>query len=1045
MMGVLIMKLRLLAGSALAAGLIVPFAALAQEVPSTGDATQVGTVTQTNNNGTPADDASLDNTIVVTGSRIARPALDSASPITSLSADQLLSQGNLSVGDALNNLPSLRSTFSQANSTQFIGTTGLNLLDLRGLGTSRTLVLVNGKRHITSSEGDFAVDTNTIPVDLIERVDTVTGGTSAIYGSDAIAGVVNFVLKRNYEGISLRAQGGVTDRGDRGAYFAAGTFGKNFDEGRGNIAVALEYAKNNTLRYTDRPDLTGAYTGRRQFNLSSPVNNDDVPDRTFFNGGIYSLGLSEGGTFIPYNAASATTCVSNGTVATRNPLSCRPNGFPRVFRFNTSGRLEEANYGTTDFRPFGSSNVLGGVGGSTLSNYGVLQPGLQRYSANVLAHYDVSDAFKPYIEAKYVRVESTQESSPTFAQNGSATNPAFAANSNGVPIFFDNAFLNPADAAFIRSTLVSSLNPNPTFFRLSRNNLDFGSRGELATRQTYRVVAGVEGDFNEDWHYDVSFNYGRFDNKLISRNNRIESRFRAAADAVRNGAGQIVCRINADASTANDDAGCIPISLFGASNATLTPQALSYFMTDTRYRGRAEEYVVNGFVSGDSSQLFSLPGGPVSFSLGGEYRRETASSAFDPIVSSGQTFLNAIAPFNPPAFEVKEAFGELNIPLLKDVFAFKELTLTGAGRVSDFKGATGTVYSYNAGIVWAPIRDIRFRGSYSRAVRAPTLSDLYSSPSQNFATIADPCDRLYSTNGPNNGANRQANCRAIGLDPTTFENTAARSSNLAILSGGNPNLREEKSDSYTVGFVLQPRFLRGFSVTADYYDIKVKSVISSISGQQTVDSCFDSATLDNQYCALINPRQGNGFFASPALLVSSVNFSALRAKGIDVDANYQYQFDENNSFSLRFIGNYVKNRSDFPYLDTPDLPERIRGELGDPIYSFNASANVKLSGLTLGYQARYIGRQSVTDWEATHDSKQGPAYDPDYSSPRYYPVVWYHDFRLGYDINEKFNFYAGVDNAFDRLPPLGLLGTTDGGAIFSNTGRFLYAGVKANF
>jgi len=1039
------LKSRFLAASALAAGLLLPSLSAAQDMPSTGDATQTGTVTQTNNNGTPSDDVGPSDTIVVTGSRIARPALDSSAPITSLSADQLLSRGSLSIGDALNELPALRSTFSQANSTRFIGTTGLNLLDLRGLGTSRTLVLVNGKRHITSQEGEFAVDTNTIPVDLIERVDTVTGGTSAVYGSDAIAGVVNFVLKRNYEGISLRAQGGVTDRGDRGSYFAAGTFGKNFSDGRGNIAVALEYAKTNPLRYLDRPEQTGAYSGRRQFNLSSPVNNDGVPDRTYFDGGVYSLGSSDGGTFIPYNGATATSCVSNGTVATRNPLSCRANGFPRVFRFNGTGRLEEANYGTIDFRPFGSGNALGAVGGSTLSNYGVLQPGIERYSANILAHFDVSDAFKPYIEAKYVRVESTQESSPTFAQNGSSTNPAYASNSTGVPIFFDNPYLNATDAAFIRTSLLSIANPNPSFFRLSRNNLDLGSRGEFAKRQTYRIVAGVEGDFNGDWHYDVSFNYGRFDNRLLSTNNRIESRFRNAVDAVRSPAGQIVCRINADTTTANDDPNCVPISLLGASNATLTPQALSYFMANTSYKGRAEEYVANAFVSGDSSQLFSLPGGPVGFSFGGEYRRETTSYAYDQLVSSGQTFLNAIPPFNPPAFEVKEAFGELNIPLLRDIFGIHELTVTGAGRISDFKGSTGTVYSYNAGVVWSPFRGLNLRANYSRAVRAPTLGDLYSSPSQNFASVNDPCDRNFSSNGPNGGANRLANCRAAGIDPTLFENSVARSATIAILSGGNPELREEKSDSFTYGFVLQPRFLPGFSLTADYYDIKVKNVISSISAQQTLDTCYDSATLENQYCALINPRQANGFFASPALLVSSVNFSALRAKGIDIDANYQYKFDEKNSASLRFIGNWVRNRSDFPYLDTPDLPERIRGELGDPIYQFNASANVKLSSLTLGYQVRYIGKQSVTDWEATHDSKQGPAYDPDYSDPSFYPVVWYHDIRAGIDVNEKFNFYVGVDNLFDKLPPLGLLGTSDGGSIFPNTGRFLYAGIKANF
>lgn len=1039
------LKTRFLAASALAAGLLCPIVANAQEAQSTGDATQVGSISANNTNGTPADDLNPNDTIIVTGSRIARPALEGAAPVTSLSSDQLLSRGDLSIGDALNELPSLRSTFSQANSTRFIGTTGLNQLDLRGLGTSRTLVLVNGKRHVTSSEGEFSVDTNTIPIDLVERLDIVTGGTSAVYGSDAIAGVVNFILKRNYEGVSLRAQSGITDRGDRGSYFVAGTFGKNFADGRGNVAVSLEYADTEPLRYVDRPEMTGAFTGRRQFNASSPINTDDVPDRTYFNGGVYSLGLSDGGTFIPYNAATATSCVSNGSVATRNPLACRPNGYPRVFRFNTSGRIEEANYGTIDFRPFGSGNALGGVGGSTLNNTGVLQPGLQRYSANLLAHYDFSNAFKPYVEAKYVRVTSTQESSPTFAQNGSSTNPAYSSNSVGVPIFFDNAYLNPADAALIRSTLISTSNPNPSFFRLSRNNVDLGSRGEFAKRQTYRIVAGVEGDFNGDWHYDVSVNYGRFENRLRSTNNRIESRFRNAADAVRNGAGQVVCRINADTSAANDDPNCVPISLLGAGNATLTPQALSYFMTTSNYKGKAEEFVVNGFVSGDSSQLFELPGGPIAFSLGGEYRRETASYSYDDLVSSGQTFLNAIPPFNPPAFAVKEAFGELNIPLLKDIFLIKELTVTGAGRVSDFKGATGTVYSYNAGVVWSPVRGINLRANYSRAVRAPTLGDLYSSPSQNFAFINDPCDVNYSTNGPNSGANRQANCRSIGLDPTTFENSAARSGNLAILSGGNANLKQETSDSYTYGVVLQPRFLPGFSLTVDYYDIKVKSVISSISAQQTVDSCFDSSDLNNQYCQLINPRQANGFFSNPALLVSSVNFSALRAKGIDLDANYQYRIDADNSLSLRFIGNYVANRSDFPYLDTPDLPERLRGELGDPIYQFNASADLKLSGLTLGYQLRYIGKQSVTDWEATHDSKQGPAYDPDYSDPSFYPSVWYHDIRVGFSVNEKFNLYAGVDNLFDKLPPLGLLGTSDGGSIFPNTGRFLYAGVKANF
>ncbi|MDB5672573.1 MAG: TonB-dependent receptor [Alphaproteobacteria bacterium] len=1017
-------------------GLTFGAVAPAHAQDATAQATAVDAQTaDTNNNGIAADDSGTTEAIVVTGSRIRRPALESAVPVTSMTADELLSTGSVSIGDQLNNLPSLASTFSQANSTRFIGTTGLNLLNLRDLGTSRTLVLVNGRRHITSSEGEFSVDVNTIPVDLIDRVDVVTGGSSAVYGSDAIAGVVNFITKRDFQGISVKGQGGVSTHGDAGSYFGSITAGQNFADGRGNIAVSAEYAQNNALYYTDRPEFTGAFTGRRQFQLTSPVNNDGTPDRTFVNGGVYSLGSSDGGTFIAYNGSTTNRCLT-GSVA------CKPGTtLSRIFRFDPNGNLSEANYGT-DLRGIGSGNGIGAVGGSTLNNTGQLEPGLKRYSVNLLAHYDVSDAFRPYIEAKYVRVDSVQESSPTFASGGAqgATAAAtYASNSTGIPIQLDNPFLNPA----ARATITSLLAPGSTFFRLQRNNLDLGSRGEFAKRETFRVVGGVEGTFNDDWHYDVSLNYGHFSNYLLSQNNRIESRFRNAVDATRNSAGQIVCRINADASTANDDAACVPVNLLGQGNPSQA--ALNYFMADTTYHGKATELDATASVSGDLSQLFSLPGGPIKFALGGEYRRETASYAFDDLVSSGQTFLNAIAPFNPPSFAVKEAFGEIEIPILRDFPFAQELTLQGAGRVSDYKGAVGTVFAYNGGVVYAPIRDIRFRANYSRSVRSPTLGDLYSSPSQNFALIDDPCDANFSTNGTNNGANRQANCRSIGLDPTTFVNSPARAATVSYLSGGNPNLKAETSDSYTVGVVIQPRWISGLAITADYYDIKVKNVIAAISAQQIVDSCYDSSTLDNQYCKLVNPRDASGFFASPALLQSSVNFAGLRAKGLDVDVSYNHKFSTDLAAQLHFVGTWVRTRNDFPYFDTPTLPERIKSELGDPAYAFNVSADVKYKNVNLGYQLRYIGKQTVTDYEATHDSPQGPAYDPDYSDPAWYPTVWYHDVRLGIEVDKNYNFYLGVDNLLNKMPPLGLLGNGGGDAIYSNTGRFVYAGFKAKF
>jgi outer membrane receptor protein involved in Fe transport len=962
--------------------------------------------------------------VVVTGSRISRPTLDSPIPVTSVSAADLTRTGAVSVGDVLNDLPSLRSTYSQANSTVSIGTSGLNLLDLRGLGVTRTLVLVNGRRHVTSSEGDFLVDTNTIPTDLLDRVDVVTGGSSAVYGSDAMAGVVNFVLKRDFDGVTLNAQGGLSDEGDRGTYRVSGTFGKNFAEGRGNIALALEYNKQDLLTYTDRPDLTGAVLGRRQFQLvDSPSADNTIPDRTYLNR-VHSFGYDNGGNFISYNGGSTLACGTGGVAA-----ACLPNGRPRVFGFNPTGGLYEYNYGT-DFRPAGSNNNNGGDG-AVLNDRGTLNPSLKRYVANLLGHYDVSEAFKPFFEAKFVRVESFNQGTPTFGSGGSQGTDAEGETylGAGVPIYFDNAFLQPGAAATIRSLLPAG----SEYFRLNRNNNDLGTRDEFDRRDTYRIVVGAEGTFNEDWKYDVSVNYGEFHSRSRFYNNRIESRFLNAADAVRNSAGQIVCRINQASVT---DANCVPLNLFG--NGAPSQAALNYINTTSTRSGKATELDITANVVGDSSQLFELPGGPVRFAVGAEYRRETARYAYDDVIKSGDTFFNSIPDFNPPAFAVKEAYGEIEVPVLRNLPFAEEFTLNGAVRVADYKGSTGTVWAWNAGGIYAPIPDIKFRVNYSKSVRAPTLGDLYSSPSQNFDLLNDPCDANFINKGR---STRAANCAAAGL-PAGFVNDIARAGSTEFLSGGNPNLEAERSRSWTYGVIVQPRFLPGLAITADYYDIRINNVISPVDAQTILDACYDAPSLENQFCSLINPRQANGYFARPALLQSTVNFAALEAKGIDLDVAYNHRFDGDNRLALRVVGNWVRNRTDFPYLDNPEQPDRIKGELGDPIWNVNFSADFTHKDFTLGYQLRYIGRQSITDWEAQHDTAGAPALDPNYADVVYYPRVFYHAVRGSVDVNEQFRLYAGVDNFTDKRPPYGLLGNGENDAIYDNVGRFMYVGVS---
>lgn len=648
--------------------------AYAQDAQATKDQ---ATADCTDENANGVCDSEEGSQIVVTGTRIARPTLSSAVPLTSVSVGELTETGDVSLGDALNDLPSLRSTYSQGNSTRFIGTSGLNILDLRGLGVSRTLVLVNGKRHITASPGDYLVDVNTIPVDLLERVDVVTGGNSAVYGSDAVAGVVNFVLKRNYDGISLRGQGGISSRGDRGSHFIAGTWGKNFADGRGNVAVSAEYARQEEVRFLARDYLTGAISGRCQFQTIEPTagepNGTDGIFDTNFECGVKNGSISDGGTI--------------GRV-----------GVGQYLRFNNSGQLyvdvPEGNYELG-----GSTNIKGG-NGSTLRNTGQMLPKGERIAVNLLAHFDMSEAFRPFVEAKYVRVKANQEGQPTFI--ASATfNPTW---------FCDNGFLTGANRTILANNGVCTTGAtNTRTFTLSRFNVDLGGRGETHKRETYRIVGGVEGDFNDDWKYEVSFNYGRLETNMNAINvARIRNDAGTAADGmalavdavlapagytgtnfVLNGDGQrVVCRVNAVTNARPD---CVPLNLFGYGQSTEAARAFSNG-TATRNE-RATEFVALASVSGDLSQLFELPGGPVSFALGGEYREETAFSDYDAASKNGAFFFNRFATFAPPKLTVKEAFGEISLPLLKDAPLAKELTVSGAGRVSDYNTAAGTVWA----------------------------------------------------------------------------------------------------------------------------------------------------------------------------------------------------------------------------------------------------------------------------------------------------------------------------------------------------------------
>lgn len=1034
------------------------FGSLAFAAPAYAQATDQDQCTpEQESAGTCTQDSGADQggqNVEVTGTRIRRPNIESNVPIVSVTAEDLTSQGDVNIGDALNDLPSLRSTFSQANSNRFIGTTGINLLDLRGLGISRTLVLVNGRRHITSQIGDYLVDVNTVPSDLLERVDVITGGSSSVYGSDAIAGVVNFVLRRDFDGIRLRGQGGISQQGDRGIEFVSLTAGRNFMDDRANVAINLEYINANALYFGDRPRLTGAFDGRCQYDLvdvttGEPAAGDGAPDRAFFcgvrnaaisNGGTITalaptVGLDTGctnATFGPggINAAlGAARCINAGT----------PQGQARVFRYNQQGVLIQ-DIPALDFRPNGSGNYLASslqdpnAVGSTLRDTGQIAPGLDRYTANILMHFDISDAFRPFLEAKYVHIFARQEGQPSFFQGG--TLGTFRCN---------NAFVTPQQLAQLQA-VGRCANPATGTFAVNRFNVDFGGRSELVKRDTYRIVGGVQGDFNEDWNYEVSVNYGHFRVRQTELNNLVLTDeagnfdgYLLAFDAVRNAQNQIVCRVNQVTVTRPD---CVPINVFGVGAPSQA--ALDFVNTTSYVRGNASEFDVLAYVNGDLSQLFELPGGPVRFVLGAEYRRETAYQEADPLSAASATFFNAFQVFDPPAFEVLEGFGEIELPLLRDMPFAHELTVTAAARWSDYNTPADHTFAWNINGTWAPVRDIRFRANYSKSVRVPTQSDLFFPATQNFAQVGDPCDVI---NRGAQGGQRDLNCDAQGI-PDNFVNTPARTQTSEILSSGNPFLTEETSKSLTIGTVITPRWIPGLTLTVDYYRIRIDNLIAVLTAQQILNQCYDLPTFPNNFCALIFPRNPDFTFGAPALISAGVNFAQFQADGIDVEATYRRTFDNGHRLNIRGIATYVIRRNNYTSPTDPNFQDRIREEFGDPVWTANLNLSYGIGPWDFRYSMNYIGKQIMSGFAYENffpvQGRVGVNQDALPANEIFLPDVLYHAARLNYRVNDRFNFYMGVDNLFDTPPPRGLLGTGAGDP-YDPIGRYFYAGATVDF
>jgi outer membrane receptor protein involved in Fe transport len=936
--------------------------------------------------------------LVVTGSRIARPNLEQPTPITTITSEAIQNAGTQSLGDIISQLPALSSSGTvRANSDSGANLGGLSFPDLRSLGTSRTLTLVNGQRHVAGDAGDTAVDLNTIPAALVDRVDVITGGASAIYGSDAVTGVINIILKDNFEGYEFNIEGGSPLNGNYGQnYSASATGGWNFAEDRGNVTLTVFGDKQERVRGQNVEGLADWAT------IENPADTgpaDGIPDRLFR----------------PY--IQTEYFHKYGSIATFDLVP--------VTGFNAAGQPVAIPPRTGDNNLFFGSFAAPCPVCDSTDEGTTLVPRLTRWGLASTFHYDITPAIRFRGDVKYVQTKTLDTFSPSFTTFEYGLDP-------------DNAFITPAIQAVLDQF------PNDGFL-VSRVNYDIGGRNDDTDRRTFRTVLALDGTFDaglSDVKWDLTYNFGRTRNQFHGTNGLIPGNFNSAIDAVVDPAnGQIRCRrdvpatwypgyapLPADQLTSE---GCVPFNLFGAQNSQ---QAIDYVSFEADRKHTITQQVATATVAFDTDRFFKLPGGAVEFAAGLEWRSERSRNINDPFIQSGITE-TAPQPNASGGFEVKEAFLEVEAPLLRDAPWAHELTLNGAVRTADYSHA-GKATAYMVRGTYAPIQDLSFRGTYSKATRAPNITEAFLPATPGFSGVFDPCEAASLGEDPD----RAANCAALGV---TFED--ATDNQFPGVTSGNANLRSEKAETWTVGFVVQPRFAPGLSITVDYYNIEIKDAISFLDPQDAADKCVDGPELAMDYCNLIirDPvtRQIQSYIST------YLNQAALTTAGYDFQVAYSRDIGDwtagmgalnrlDGRVTASLTANYIEKLRQFAFGDFPDTVDREEGEVGDPRWSFISSLAYRQGPVTLTWESQF-----------TDKVRRNKDQSLERNDRPYIEAVWYHDLiaRYRFDFGRGTEIYAGVNNIFDKHMPVGITGNTPETAGYDIFGRYLFAGVRARF
>lgn len=904
--------------------------------------------------------AAEDDVVVITGSRIQRTDTVAPSPITSVDEELFELNNVVNTEDLLNTLPQLIPAFDATSNNPGNGTATVSL---RGLGTTRTLVLVDGQRFVGSGAAQV-VDLNNIPAAMVERVDVVTGGASAVYGSDAVAGVVNFILRDDFEGVEVSTSHEFSlDEGDAAITDVSVTMGGNFDNGRGNAVISFGYTNREAVFQGSREFSEVAYWS------PGPGTDPYIPG---------------GSSSIPQTRVrpAAGTGFDVMTDANGNPVAWTPY-----------------NYAPTNY----------------------LQLPQERHMISGFATYEINDNIEAYARGIYSNnvVDSQLAPTPT--------------GTLGITINLDNPLLSTALRDLIASDATSNNGDGTADIRISRRMQEISTRNSLRDTNTFQGVFGLRGDINDNWSYDVFYNYSRSSVSQILSGNISVSAFQEA----------VLC----DGGPTAIASGCTAptLDIFNGENS-VSAEAASYIARTGAQVDVIEATQAVAAVSGELENMASpMANIAPAIVLGVEYRENSASIRPDSVLGPDVRGFNQSLAIEG-SFDVYEFFTEVDIPLITDRPGIESLNFTGAFRMSDYS-TIGSAQTYAAGLGWEPVEGLRFRTQYNRAVRAPNVSDLFSPATNGFPGATDPCSGGL---GSYDSSVIEANCIATGVPAAAVGTAFQSNAQIEALFGGNSSVEEEVADTFTIGAVWQPNFINGLTLQVDYYKIEIEDAIATPSLQNLLDECYrqDIQSACDFFQGARNPSTGE--MANPFMpeLFSS-NLAVFEAEGVDVRADYMWDAEQMGlspdlgSFSVNYystftMGNGYQTSEVAGFVACEGL---FSGQCGEPTpeYKHVTQASWYWGALTTSLRWRHISGMDI------EPSYAGFVSDRELSIDAYN----YFDVTFGYDVSETVRVSLGLQNVTDEEPPTLTSTSSEQANTWPSTydpfGRRLFLGANLRF